>query len=79
MRQKSVIKRNELAWSKEARREVLIWKEAAWYLRISERTLRSWVRDGLIIPCRIGPRRVVFMRRELDRFLDQSMTTRTAA
>jgi excisionase family DNA binding protein len=80
MRQKSVISSIELARRRDqARRDVLTWKEAAGYLRISERTLRSWVTADRIVPCRIGPRRVVFLHTELDRFLEASMTTRRAA
>jgi excisionase family DNA binding protein len=60
------------------RRRVLIWREAAAYLRVSEPTLRVWVRDGRLSPCRIGPRRVVFLLDELDRFLSDSMTQKAA-
>ena len=57
---------------------VLTVKETCAYLRVSEPTLRSWVRDGRVLPCRIGSRRVVFLLRELERFLADSMTRKAA-
>jgi excisionase family DNA binding protein len=60
-------------------RAVLTWKEAAYYLRVSERTLRNWVDQGKLSPARIGERRVVFLQKELDRFLEESMKSPRAA
>lgn len=48
-------------------------KEAAFYLRISERTFRKIVAEGLIVPCRVSSRRQVFLEEELDRYLRESM------
>jgi excisionase family DNA binding protein len=58
---------------------VFTWKEAAFYLRVSERTLRTWVDDGRLTPSRIGERRVVFLKTELDRFLADGMKKKTSA
>ena len=60
-------------------RAVLTWKEAAFYLRVSERTLRNWVDQRKLSPARIGERRVVFLQKELDRFLEESMKSPRAA
>lgn len=57
---------------------VLTRKEAAEYLRVSERTLRTWVIEGRLVGARIGPRRVVFLRSELERFLSDAMQTAAA-
>ncbi|HEY3581609.1 MAG TPA: helix-turn-helix domain-containing protein [Pyrinomonadaceae bacterium] len=58
-------------------RSVMTWKEAAYYLRVSTNTLRTWVDNGKLTPARIGERRVVFLKTELDRFLAESMKKKT--
>lgn len=58
---------------------VFTYKEAAHFLRVTERTLRNWVDQGKLSPSRIGERRAVFLRKELDRFLEDSMKRPHAA
>ena len=59
--------------------DLLVSKEAAVYLRISEDTLRRWRSKGL------GPQyikihgRILYRRRELERFLDLNECGATAA
>ena len=53
-------------------RTVLTFKESASYLRVSESTLRLWINDGKVFPSRLSKRKVVFLRSELDRFLEES-------
>jgi len=61
-------------------RAILNMKEAADYLRCSERTLRQWISDGRVIPARLGKRRsVVFQRSELDRFVEEAIQRPQAA
>jgi hypothetical protein len=86
MRQAAEILRKELrrrtAQSRrdlQSRWEVLSWKEAAAYLRMSERTLRTYVADGRVSCCCIGPKRKVFLLSELNRLLEENMTPRRAA
>jgi len=50
----------------------LNFSEAAEYIGVSEMTVRRMVMRRQIVPVRIG-RRVLFLRSELDRFLQASM------
>jgi excisionase family DNA binding protein len=42
------------------------YKEASAYLKVSEATLRTWRRDGILAGRTIGPRLVRFTEDELD-------------
>jgi len=57
---------------------ILTYKEAAEYLRLHETTLRRLVSQGKIAPSQISPRRVAFLRTELDRYVQESMQPRAA-
>jgi excisionase family DNA binding protein len=57
---------------------VLTRKEAAEYLRVTTRTLRNWVIEGRLRSARIGSRRVVFLRSELERVLNDAMQNAAA-
>ena len=53
--------------------EVLTLKETAFFLRISIRRLYYLIEEGRLTPAHLGPRRQVFLRSEIDRFLKDSM------
>lgn len=53
-------------------------EEAARYLRVCEKTVRRCVLRGQLVPVRID-RRVLFLRAELDRFLQASMQAAAVA
>ena len=53
--------------------EVLTLKETAFFLRISIRRLYYLIEEGRLTPAHLGPRRQVFLRSEINRFLLDSM------
>jgi|688.fasta_scaffold599739_2 excisionase family DNA binding protein len=57
--------------------ELLTTAEAAKYLRVHERTIRSFVRDGMLQQIRLGHRTVRFRRDDLHNFLMRHSETGT--
>ncbi len=45
--------------------------DAAKYLKVSEGTLRNIVRRGLIDAVRLSPRRVAYLRKDLDAYIER--------
>jgi excisionase family DNA binding protein len=57
--------------------DLLTTAEAAKYLRVHERTIRSFVRDGMLHQIRLGHRTVRFRRADLQEFLMRHSETGT--